>query len=91
MRTYQGGALISEKEHNTRKYRIMLSEYNDSQDDRFCNLEVEIAVEMKVLCFWITIWKEYVYGSDCKNVDKYNDEIEYVTIKAEDILDALTF
>lgn len=86
MKQYRGGVLIQEKEHKGTKYRIEVSEYNICLDERFCDIICEVAIKTKFLCFWITVWKEFIYGEDFKNVNDYNDEVEYSKIKAEDIL-----
>jgi hypothetical protein len=91
MKSYQGGALIKEKEHNNTKYKVEVSVYTVSDnDDRLCNIVTKVSVKMKVLWFWITIWKEYIFGSEFNNIDDYNDEVEYSVIKADDIIDCLT-
>lgn len=90
MNTIKGTALIQEKEHNNTKYKIEILEYNIAPDERFCDVVCEVTVKMKVLWFWITIWKEYIAGPEFKTIDDYNNEVEYSRIKAEDILKALT-
>lgn len=90
MKWYRGGALIQEKEHNGTKYKIEVSEYNIYPNKRFYDIVCEVAVKMKFLFFWITIWKEFVNDSEFKTIDNYNDEVEYIKIKAEDILKTLT-
>ena len=90
MKTIEGTALIQEKEHNFTKYKIEIVEYSTCPDERFYDIACDVCVKMKFLWFWITIWKELIYGEDFKNIDDYNDEVEYVKIKAEDILKTLT-
>lgn len=90
MKWYRGGALIQEKEHNETKYKIEVSEYNICPDEKLCDIICEVTVKIKFLFFWITIWKESIYCNDFKNIDDYNDEVEYIKIKAEDILKTLT-
>lgn len=90
MKWYRGGALIQEKEHNETKYKIEVSEYNICKDEKLCDIICEVTVKIKFLFFWITIWKESIYYNNFKNIDDYNDEVEYIKIKAEDILKTLT-
>jgi len=92
MKICQNGAIVKEKEHNNTKYKVECLVYTvPDNDDRLCNIVTKISIKMKFLCFWITIWKEYIFGSKFKNVPDYNDEIEYSLIKADDIINALTF
>lgn len=92
MKTYVRGVSIKEKKHNNTKYKIKLSFYvGFKSNEDFRDLDTKVSVKMKFLCFWITIWKEYIFGSEFKNIDDYNDEIQYSVIKADDILDCLTF
>ena len=90
MNTIKGTALIQEKEHNSMKYKIEIIEYNICPDERFCDIACDVCVKMKFLWFWITIWEETAVGAKFKTIDDYNDEVEYLRIKAEDILKALT-
>ena len=91
MKTVQGRALIKEKEHNGKQYKIETVKYDISPDDRFCEVICEVSVKMKFLWFWITIWRENITYTSFDNIDDYNDEVQYNIIKAEDIIIALTF
>ena len=90
MKTIEGTALIQEKEHNFTKYKIEIVEYDTCPDERFYDIACDVCVKMKFLWFWITIWRETAVSARFKTIDDYNDEVEYLRIKAEDILKALT-
>ena len=91
MKTVKSRALIKEKEHNKKQYKIETVEYDINLNNRSCEIVCEVSIKIKFLWFWITIWRENINYASFDNIDDYNDEVQYNIIKAEDIISALTF
>jgi hypothetical protein len=82
---YESTEVIQEKNNNWYKYKVVVETYT-TPNQTLCHI---IKVKFKFLCFWITIWKSYLYDEDyLRNID-YDYEYDYQLNNALDILHTL--